>query len=35
MDKYLTMYSDFFTNSMDFMMKNIDKVLMATIIMYF
>lgn len=34
MDKYLTMYSDFLSNSIDFVMKNIDKVLMATIIVF-
>jgi len=34
MDKYLSMYSDFFSNSMEFMIKNIDKVLMATIIIF-
>ena len=34
LDKYLTMYSDFFSNSIDFMVKNIDKVLMMTIICF-
>tara|TARA_Y100001970_G_C14249493_1_gene870749 strand:- start:1586 stop:2101 length:516 start_codon:yes stop_codon:yes gene_type:complete len=34
MDKYLTMYSDFFSNSINFIFKNIDKVLMSTIIFF-
>lgn len=34
MNKYLTMYSDFFSNSIEFMIKNIDKVLMSTIIFF-
>ena len=34
MDKYLTMYSDFLSNSMEFMIQNLDKVLMATIIVF-
>ena len=34
MDKYLTMYSDFFVNTVDFMVKNIDKVLMMVIICF-
>ena len=34
MDKYLTMYSDFLSNSIEFVIKNIDKVLMMTIICF-
>ena len=34
MDKYLTMYSDFISNSILFVGKNIDKVLMSAIIVF-
>jgi hypothetical protein len=34
MDKYLTMYSDFLSNTIEFMIQNLDKVLMATIIVF-
>lgn len=34
MDKYLTMYSDFLSNTMEFMITNIDKVLLSTIIIF-